>query len=181
MVDFSLFDLNAQNIIIKLITAIIILLIGFVVARILSNLTKKILHELETNRILKEQAGVKIQIEEFSSSIVKYIIYFIAIIMALNQLGLTTTLLYILLTIILVILVGFIILAFKDFIPNIVAGFMIHQKDKIKSGDNIKVKNIEGKVVHVNLVETRIITKKKDTVYIPNSMLTKNEVVILKK
>jgi small-conductance mechanosensitive channel len=101
--------------------------------------------------------------------------------MALNQLGLTTTLLYILLTIILVILVGFIILAFKDFIPNIVAGFMIHQKDKIKSGDKIKVKDIEGKVVHVNLVETRIITKKKDTVYIPNSMLTKNEVIILKK
>ncbi|MDP6642195.1 MAG: mechanosensitive ion channel [Candidatus Nanoarchaeia archaeon] len=181
MVNLSLFDLNAQNIIIKLITAIIILLIGFVVARILSNLTKKVLHELETNKILKGQAGVKIQIEEFSSSIIKYIIYFIAIIMALNQLGLTTTLLYILLTIILVILVGFIILAFKDFIPNIVAGFMIHQKDKIKSGDKIKVKDIEGKVVHVNLVETRIITKKKDTVYIPNSMLTKNEVIILKK
>ena len=181
MVDLSIFNIDSQNIVIRLITAIIILLIGFVIARILSNLTKKLLQELETNRILKEQAGVKIQVEEFIASLVKYLIYFIAVIMALNQLGLTTTLLSILLIIILAILVGFIILAFKDFIPNIVAGFMIHQKEKIQPGDKIRVKDIEGEVIHVNLVETRMKTKKKDIVYIPNSMLTKNEVIKLKK
>ena len=91
MVDLSIFNIDSQNIVIRLITAIIILLIGFVIARILSNLTKKLLQELETNRILKEQAGVKIQVEEFIASLVKYLIYFIAVIMALNQLGLTTT------------------------------------------------------------------------------------------
>ncbi len=177
----NLFDLNAQNIIIRLIAAVIILLIGFIIARILGNLTKKVLHELETNKILKEQAGVKIQVEEFSNAIVRYIIYFIAIIMALNQLGLTTTILSIILIILLVILVGFIILAFKDFIPNIVSGFVIHQREKIKPGDKIRVKDIEGEVIHVNLVETKIKTKKNDIVFIPNSILTKNEVMKLKK
>lgn len=181
MVNLSMFSLNADNIIVRLIAAVIILLIGFVVARLSSRLTKRILNELETNKILKEQAGVKMQVEEFISSIVKYIIYLIAVIIALNQLGLTTKILYLILVIILVILVGFIILAFKDFIPNVVAGFIIYQRDKIKAGDTIRVKDIEGKVIHVDLVETRIKTKKNDIVYIPNSILNKNEVVKLKK
>ncbi|MBI2667173.1 mechanosensitive ion channel [Candidatus Woesearchaeota archaeon] len=181
MANLSLFSLNTENIIIRLIASVIILLIGFIIARLSSNLTKKILNELETNKILKEQAGVKIQVEEFLSSVIKYIIYFIAIIIALNQLGLTTKVLYALLITILVILVGFIILAFKDFIPNVVAGFMIYQKDKVKPGDVIRVKDIEGKVIHVDLIETRIKTKKNDIVYIPNSILNKNEVVKLKK
>ena len=181
MVDLGLFNIDVENIVIRLIVAIIILLIGFLVARILSNLTKKVLHELETNRILKEQAGVRVPIEEFSSLIIRYLIYFIAVIMALNQIGLTTTILSVILIILLVILVGFIILAFKDFVPNIVAGFVIYQKNKINAGDRIKVKDIEGEVIHVNLIETRIKTRKKDIVYIPNSMLTKNEVIKLKK
>ncbi|MBM3200720.1 mechanosensitive ion channel, partial [Candidatus Woesearchaeota archaeon] len=74
------------------------------------------------------------------------------------------------------IMLSFIILAFKDFIPNITAGFFLHQKNMIKPGDVIKVKDIEGEVVSVSLVET-ILKVKDDTVYIPNSVLTKNEVI----
>ena len=177
----SLINLNASNIITRLIGAIAILLIGFIVARFLSKLIHRVLKELETNKILKEQAGVQLPIEEFLSSIIKYLIYFIAIIFALNQLGLTTTVLQIILIIALVILVGFIILAFKDFIPNVVAGFLIHQKEKIKSGDMIKVDNVEGEVIHVNLTETRIKTKKKDIVFVTNSLINKDVLIKQKK
>ena len=172
----SFFDLSSKEWMIKLIASIAILLIGLIAARIISKVIKKVLHELELNRILKEQAGVKLPIEEFVSSLAKYLIYFIAIIWALTELGLQTVILYIILTIILAILVSFIVLAFKDFIPNITAGFFIHQKNMIKKGDIIKVKGIEGKIINISLVETTIKTNG-DIVYVPNSILTKNEII----
>ncbi|MBU2633794.1 MAG: mechanosensitive ion channel family protein [Nanoarchaeota archaeon] len=165
--------------IIRVIVAIVILLFGLIFAKFFSKLIKKILKELEINRVLKEQTKIKVPIEEFLASLVKYIIYFIAVIMALNQLGLTTTSLYVILVVILVIIIIFIILAVKDFIPNIISGFFIHQKRSLKEGDTIKIKDIEGTIIHVNLVETKIETKSKDTIYIPNSLLTKN--IITKK
>ena len=80
----------------------------------------------------------------------------------------------------LAIFVGFIILAFKDFIPNITAGFYMHAKKLINEKDNIKFNGIEGKVLHVGLVETRILVKKKEVVYIPNSLLLKKEITVKK-
>lgn len=179
----TFFNLSSEGWMIKLIAAIAVLLIGLIAARIISKVIKKVLHELELNRILKEQAGVKLPVEEFVSSLAKYLIYFIAVIWALAELGLQTAILYIILAIFLVILVSFIVLAFKDFIPNITAGFFIHQKNIIKKGDIIKVKDIEGKVISISLVETTIKVNG-DTVYIPNSVLTKNEIIkkkVLKK
>lgn len=163
--------------IIKLVAAIAILSLGYIAARFSSRLIHKILHELETDRVLEEQAGFKVPLEEFLSQVAKYLIYFIAIIVALNHLGLTTTILQILLIVALIILIAFAILAFKDFIPNVFAGFLIHQKKKVKPGDFIRVKNIEGIVIHVNLTETRVKTKKREIIYIPNSILLKNEVI----
>ena len=176
MIDVkSFFNLQSEGFLIKIIAAIAVLLIGLIAARIISKIVKKILHELELNRILKEQAGVRLPVEEFISTLIKYLIYFIAIIWALAELGLQTVILYIILTVFLTILVSFIVLAFKDFIPNITAGFFIHQKNMIKKGDIIKVKDIEGKVIRINMIETTIKVNG-NTVYVPNSVLTKNEI-----
>lgn len=172
----NFFNLSSGEWMVKLIAAIAILLIGLIAARIISRIIKRILHELELNRILKEQAGVRLPIEEFISSLIKYLIYFIAVIWALAELGLQTVILYIILAIVLTILVSFIVLAFKDFIPNITAGFFIHQKNIIKKGDIIKIKDIEGKVKNISMVETTIKVNG-DTVYMPNSVLTKNEII----
>lgn len=173
----EIFNVSSPNTLIHLIAAIIILIAGFILGSLLSKLTRKILNELETNKILKEQAGIRLPIEEFISRSIKYIVYLIAIIWALNQLGLTTRILEIILVTILVILVIFIILAVKDFIPNVVAGFLIYQKGIIKKGDVIRIKTTEGKVIHIDLLETRIITKNKEVVHIPNAYITKHELM----
>lgn len=165
--------------ILKIIVAIVTLLFGLVFGRFFGKLSKKILEELEINKILREQTRIKVPVEEFISSLISYIIYFIAIIIALNQLGLTTTVLWIILITILAIIIIFIILAVKDFIPNIVSGFFIYQKGLIKKGNRIKVKDVEGTVIDISLTETKIRTKSKDIVYIPNSILIKS--IITKK
>jgi len=69
----------------KLIAAIVILLIGVFVGRFCGNLLRKVLNELNTDKILKEEAGVKIPVEEFFANALKYLIFFAAIIMALRK------------------------------------------------------------------------------------------------
>jgi len=160
--------------------AIIIILIGFIVGRIVGKLVQGILHELELNTILGK-AGIKTSIEELIGTITSYFIYFVAVIMALNQIGITSVVLNILAGGAVVLIIISLVLAVKDYIPNLFAGIFIHQKRFIRNGDWIKVKNVEGKVTHINLVETRIETKNKDIIYVPNSFLTKNEVVKVRK
>ena len=111
------------------------------------------------------------------SSLAKYLIYFIAVIFALDQIGLTTTVLNIILGVFLLIIVVFIILAFKDFIPNLISGLFIHQKRGLKDGDKINMDGINGIIEHISIIETRIKTKNGDIIFVPNSMLTKHKVI----
>lgn len=78
--------------------------------------------------------------------------------------------------IIILIAVSLILLAFKDFIPNAFASFWIHQKKLIEIGDEIEVKDISGKVIEITLTETKIETKDKEIVLIPNSLLLKEKI-----
>ena len=160
----------------RAIAAVVVLLISFLVARFLGNLTAKILSELNTNKILKESFGIRAPIEQIFSRRVYYIVLFIGIIVALNQLGLSTIILYIILLIIAIILVSFIILALKDFVPNVFASIWIHQKKIIEVGDYIEFKDVSGKVTEINLTETRIETKDKETVLLPNSLLLREKI-----
>ena len=178
--SFIKYNLSAQDFVINLTAAVAIILIGVVAARFLSRLVKRILHDLEINRVLKDQAGVRISVDESIGNLTKFIIYFLAVFLALNQLGLSIIALQIVLALLLLILVGFIILAFKDFIPNIIAGFIIHQKQILKKGNIIQFKEFKGMVIETNLLDVKLQTKSGDIVHIPNSVLTKNEVIKLK-
>lgn len=169
-----------QGIINNVIAAVIVLLIGFIIGKIAAKFVQKFLKEIELNKILKKAAGIKVSVEEILTYFVQYFIYFLFIIMALNQLGLTTTILNMLSGAIILVIILSIFLGIKDFVPNFLAGMFIHSKGFIKQGDYIKVKNLQGKIIKINMVETRIETKGGDIIYIPNSMLTKQEVTLLK-
>ncbi len=165
----------------KLVIVVIIVLIGLVAGKLLGKLIHKLLHEIELNKLIKKSAGIKISAEEIISFFVTYFIYFIFIVMALNQFGLTTVVLHMIAGAILIIIIISIMLSIKDFMPNMFAGFFIHKKRFIKEGDIIEVDNTKGKIIHINLVETTIETKQGDIVYVPNSLLTKKTIVKVKK
>ena len=172
---------NLNELTLNLIAAIVILVVGLIIGRFLSNLTKKVLHELELDRILKEQARVKVPLTQLITNLVKYGVYFVAILAALNQLGLRNFILNAILTIVIIILVVLMILSLKDFVPNLVAGLFLYQKRNINPGDMIQVNNIEGEVLHITLFETKIKTRSNEIVYVPNSVLTKSIVIKKKK
>lgn len=165
----------------KLLVAFIILLIGSIIGKLLGKLTARILHEIELDNILKKASGIEVRLEHLFSIFVTYFVYFITIIMVLNQLNVTTTVLQMLSAAVIIIIIVSVILAIKDFVPNAFAGIYIYRRKLIKEGERIKVKGIEGEVVHINLVETKLETRDGDIVYVPNSAITKTEVVKVKE
>jgi len=163
------------------VVAIMILLLGFVLGRIIGKLTQKILHEIELNSIIKKATGIKVALEQVVAKVLTYFIYFIAIIWALNELGLTTTILTMISGAVLILILVSFLLIIKDFIPNAFAGFMIHRKRQLKPGDKIRTDGLQGKITRISLVETEIRTSKGDIIYIPNSLLTKKQIIVRKK
>lgn len=162
---------------IKIIGAILILLIGLVISKLISKLFKKLLHKSRFNEIVKKVLNLDVPFEEFSSTIIKYIFYLVSVIFALQHLGLTTFILNVILITIFSLLIIFVILSLKDLVPNMAAGFLLHHRKFITKGDEIIVKDIKGKVTEMTLTETKLETKNKDVVIIPNSVLIKNEII----
>src|SRR3989338_9828471 len=176
MVDFIQVNAFLSSTLVKLVAAIAIILLGLLFGRFFSKLLSKILKEVKLNLLLKDELKINVPAEEFISRLIMYIIYFVSLVLALNQIGLTTTVLYIILITILVIIVILTALAFKDFVPNITARFYIHYRAHLKKDDNIVIDNVKGKILDINLIETRIKTKEEDEVLVPNSLLLKFKV-----
>lgn len=164
----------SQNII-NVITALLVVLLGLFVANISSNSLRRILRNIEINNIFKEE--LKLSLDGILSNITKYAIYFITAIIALNRIGVSTRTIQMVFLIFLAVAIVFVILAFKDFAPNLVSGFYILRTRKINKGDWILIDGLEGKIMAVNLVETKIETKNKELIFIPNSRIMKYKVI----
>lgn len=171
-------DLSITSIMVNFAAALALIIFGVIAGIIVEKLVRRLLHGFELDRVLAS-IGMKFPLEDFIASIVKYIVYFSGIILALNELGLSKVLLEILLGMIVVIIVAFIILAFKDFAPNITAGLFIHRKGSIKKGEWLKINEIEGEVFELDLIETKLKMKSGNLIIIPNSFLAKS--IIMKK
>jgi small conductance mechanosensitive channel len=165
----------------RLLVAVIILLIGFIIGKVANRILERGLTKIRLNEMVKQVTGLNFGLEEMIGHFVMYFIYFIAIIMSLRHLGIATDILNILSAVIIVLIGIFILLGVKDFIPNIISGIILNQKGTIKKGDEITVQNVKGKVIEITLLETRLETKKGDLIIIPNANLTKNEIIMKKQ
>ena len=168
-------------IITKAVIAVLILLIGLILGKLIGNLIRRALHEVKLDKHLRTVSGFKFSLEKGISTFVSYFIYFIAIIMALNSLGLTTAILNMISAAIIIIIVVSFILAVKDFFPNLMAGISIKNKKIFNEGDEIQIKEVKGKIVSIGFLETRMITIYKEEVIIPNSIFNKRQIIIRKK
>ncbi|MBC8500549.1 MAG: mechanosensitive ion channel [Nanoarchaeota archaeon] len=171
-------DAFVQNqLLIKIVTAIIILLIGFIIGRIVGRIILKLLKEIEFDKTIRKATGYQASFSALLSKSSSYFIYFLAILMALESLGLTPFVLNMISVVILLIVGISVILAIKDFIPNFIAGYSVRKKGLYKQGDRIKVGKVEGKITKISLLDTHVVTKKKDMIVIPNSYFIKNLVI----
>ncbi|HLD34013.1 MAG TPA: mechanosensitive ion channel domain-containing protein [Candidatus Nanoarchaeia archaeon] len=163
-----------------LVLVLVILLVGFVLGRLVGRLVGRLLHEFEVDNVL-HKAGFKVPVEQSLAALLSYLIYFVAVALALAQLGLTTFVLYIIVGGAVLLILVATVLGIKDFIPNLIAGFFIFRKGLFHEDQIILFKNIEGKVKRISIIETEIETKTGDMVYVPNSLLVKSTLLVRKK
>jgi small-conductance mechanosensitive channel len=158
------------------IIAAVILLVGFLAGRIIGNLVMQLLHEIGLD-VLTKRTGIGVSFEKLLGIIITYGIYFLALVMALNVLGLDSFVLNVLAYAIIATLLVSVLLSVKDFLPNIFAGFFIHRKGMIREGDKVHVDGMAAKVVKTDVMEVKLQTDKGDTIFVPNSLFVKRKLI----
>jgi len=170
-------------IVIKIAIAVLIFFIGFLIGKIAQKLIIKFFKLSDLDRIIKKRTGFKFQASLVTSNIVSYFIYIIAIVMALSRLDITTTIITSIVIILVIILILFLIFGLNDIFANFSAGIVIKLRGNIKSGDYIRIKDkrIEGYIMNMTALSIRLETKKDETVFIPNMVLFRSEIIKPKK
>lgn len=159
----------------RVLISVVIFVIGLIVGRLAGNFVRKLLGELEVNRVVKRATSTSPNVEDRAGTIVSYLIYAFAGILALDQLGVATPLLIGFGGFILLIVALAFILGVKDYIPNFIAGILIYKKELFLKGDVISIDDLTGKVTKIGLVETEL-RSGGDRIFIPNSTIIKKEV-----
>jgi small conductance mechanosensitive channel len=162
----------------KIVVAAIVLLVGVIISRLVERLVHYILKQMEVNKVLLK-AGLPFALDETLSLTVKYALYFVTVVVTLNQVGLTTQIFNIVAAIVIVFVLVSMFLGVKDFIPNYWAGMYLYRKQVYKVGDRIIINNINGVVTRFTVLETTIKTDAGDMLYMPSSLLLHSQ--ILKK
>ncbi len=169
--------------VIKIIIAMFIVIMGFIIGKIIEKIIIKLLDMIELDKLFFKATGIKFSVEKILSNIAAYSIYFTAIIIALNRLEITTPVM----NTIIIVLAIFIILVFffgiRDIFANFFAGLIGRFTKNLKIGDEIRLKDkdVEGKIMHINLLNIQIETKKEELVFIPNVALFQSHIIKLKK
>ncbi|MHC1605071.1 MAG: mechanosensitive ion channel domain-containing protein [Candidatus Methanofastidiosia archaeon] len=151
----------------NVVVALIIMVIGFVIA-------DKIIGALED--FMRES---KLPIYPMLSIGIRYLIYTIAIIMALSQVKVSTQVLVVMAGVFSFLAAMFIIVGARDVASNFFAGLQIIWYKSLRVGDLIQAENVEGVIEEIGIINTTIKTGEGEYILIPNSKLA-NEIVIKK-
>ncbi len=179
MVDFKILFNLAKSYFYTIVVGIVILLLGFSLGIIAKKLLQKILKEIEINKIMT-RIGIKYNLEKGISSIVSYIIYLVTIIFFLEQFGIVSIVIYLLVGAFLMLIILTVVVGLKDVIPNFIAWLMLQRKGRVRVGKRVNIKEICGQVEKVGYLETEIMTERGDVLYIPNSLFLKTKFWIKK-
>lgn len=142
-----------------------ILVIGFIIVKILVNITRRTLAHTKMEKIA----------QQFLVAIVKFILYLVWILILLSRIGIQITGIVTALSAVLL-AVG---MALQSNISNLANGIIIISTHLVKKGDYIIVDGVEGSVTNVNFLFTTLTTKDNKKVTIPNSSLVNGSVTNL--
>ena len=140
----------------NVIITLIVIILGYLIAVIISRYTRKIMLRAKLSNILAE----------FTSRIIKIILFIFAFSIALGFLGIDIGAALISISVVFGLVFG---LAFQDTIGNLTTGFMIAITKPFKVGDFVDITGITGTISSVGISITTLITLDNKKVIIPNS------------
>ena len=149
--------------------AIIILLAGFIIAKIAGKAVKRILAEAELNKILAKAKFTPMS--DAIGGIVEYALYAATLLVVLQQLGLANIILWVAGIIAVIVIILSLTLTIRDFIPNVIVGLFIRKKLQAKLGKQVTLGMISGRLEQVGIVAS--IIRNSDEQYVPHLYSTK--------
>ena len=170
---FEVFS-TAESLFTTLAISIVVLLVGFCLGILVRKIVYKILQRVELNSVLLK-AGITQDMERMISLVVAFVIYLVTFVIFLNQLGITSVVVYLVVGAILMLIVLTFVVGLKDLIPNVVAWVVLMRRGKIKIGSRVEIREIKGVVERIGLFETEIKTDQGDVLYVPNSLFVKQK------
>ena len=164
----------------KIIVALVILLLGFMIGKIIEISLKKLFATIAFDEKMTRFFVAKRQYARSVVRIVARLIYVVTILLVLNRLSLLEETYTLLLLFALLIIVLSFVLAGLDFIPNIVARVACKKKG-LCVGDEITLMDksgvIQGTIVDITLTDVRMKRKNGDLFFIPLALFSKERVV----
>jgi small-conductance mechanosensitive channel len=151
----------------NLILALLIFIVGILVAEKLGNFVQGMAEDEKVPRFW------------ILGNLVRYTIYLIVVIMTLSQLKISTEVLMIVTGSIFAAIGVVVAIGMRDIAPNVVAGIHLLYERTLSIGDIIEIDEYEGIIEDIGIVKSTIKKKDGEYVVIPNSQIMKS--VIVKK
>ena len=159
-----------------LLRAIIVIVAGIIITKIVVDVLRKLIKTEGVKNFIKG-LGYEETILDLPILILKYLFYFVTLMIAIAQFGFGVIVIEIILAI-LVLTFGFLIIySLKDLIPNLAAGIWIARERPFKVGDKVRVGLYEGEVKSFSLTVTQIEDENGRIIMIPNSIIVRREVI----
>ena len=147
----------------SLVTAVIMLIAGIIISKVMSKLTGKALSRSNVDNAAKH----------FLESLVKIILYVISIVIALSFLKVPMSSIITILG-----AAGLAVsLALQNCLSNLCGGFIILFSKPFSSGDIIEIDNSVGTVKTIGILYTKILTFDGKTVFIPNGKVSEAKII----
>ncbi|MBI4438561.1 mechanosensitive ion channel family protein [Candidatus Woesearchaeota archaeon] len=165
----------------SVVAAAIILLIGLIAGRVLGKLVERVVRDTDMQSAVRHVLKINIPLGEVIGSLVTYFAYFLSVMLALDVLNIENAMFSIVAGLVIMVIFLSIVLSLKDFLTNVFGGIYVHQKGVVRPGDIVRVSGIEGTVVGIELIDTRIETVHGDLMFVPNSLLIKNAIRVKRR
>ncbi len=170
-----------MSLIIRIFVSVAIFLIGFVIGLFLSKITKKILSDIELNKIMDKAFNVKIDLEQIIVKSLEYFIYFVTLLIGLNYLGISSFILNIVFISIIIVIVVSLLIAFEGVLPNMIAGINLKKSNSFEKGDVLIFNNMKGEIIDFDMSDVKIRNEFGEIVFIPNRTLASSLFKVIKK
>ena len=157
-----------------IVISLVILLAGFALGFLARKFLRRILQEVELNRILRS-VDINTDLEQWLSLLVSLLIYLTTMVIFLNYWDIKSLVLYLFLGAILLLIILTVLVGLKDVIPNLIGWLYLQKNNRIKEGRNVEINDISGTVERVGYLETEIRTGQGDVLYVPNSLFLKKK------
>lgn len=162
--DWNQIWLNIQDFLVDkawpLINAILLLVFGIILVKIILSITKRAL----------SRTRIELITQTFVNNVLKYVLYILLLITILQSLGVPSTTFITVLS-----AMGLTIgLALKDSLSNLANGIIITGTKPFKVNDLVNVNGVEGRVKSIQILTTTLTTKDNKEIILPNSDILNN-------